>query len=586
MTTSVGDGARFGPNLAAQQGKLGRIGDLSRIVDDDIKVLKTNLAQFRYLHEGDEDWQSAWARLESAWETVRSGLADDEASTQLTEVLPPANGTTGAIPQSAAPAATLPMAKVGGEPLSWAWATQAARWTREYASKILTKLLDAWNRAREPDGELRQALRRFSDNLTISVNKFASASARQLARTRVWALASCRNLARVSKDAQVRLESAFGTLKRKLAEHRASTSLTEVVPPFSMVLPVDSPAEISPTTQVDLPADSLAEMTPTTQVIDQNVRRTSERGTEVLRTNPSGYLNGQEGDTAWGVQGRVESAKEAVKSKLADGKTSIVLTGVAGSVGRAVGPKIQGEAPIPISPTGPFVLKPLPWVLGALSPVISSRTMQIHHGCHHAQCIELANRLSRSHDELAGMSPLEVVRWAREHARGTELHAAASDALNHAFFFQSLTPWKKRPGGELRGALERSFGDFASFADKFASAGATHLGSGWLWLVANRRKQVRIMTTSDMDCPEARGHTCLLAIDLWEHAYYFDHQNRRREYLDAVIDRRLDWEFAEHRFRLLLERDTCASREVLPRPDIRRRVRHHKRRRKAAASRR
>ena len=68
--------------------------------------------------------------------------------------------------------------------------------------------------------------------------------------------------------------------------------------------------------------------------------------------------------------------------------------------------------------------------------------------------------------------------------------------------------------------------------------------SGWLWLVANRRKQVRIMTTSDLDCPEARGHTCLLAIDLWEHAYYFDHQNRRREYLDAVIDRAdSDWEF-------------------------------------------
>jgi Fe-Mn family superoxide dismutase len=567
MAASVGNGAPFEPNLAAQQAKLRKIGDLSRIVDDDIKVLKTNLAQFRYLHEGDEDWQSAWARLESAWETVRSGLADDEASTQLTEIPPPANGTAGAIPQSAEPAGILPVAKVGRESLAWAWATQAARRTREYAAKVLTRALDAWNRARHPDGQLRQALRRFSGNVAMSVNKFASASARQLARAR---RASYRSYARASKDARVRLESAFGTMRRKLAERRTSISQTEVVPPFSMVPPVQSPAV----------------MTPTTLVINQDVLRAPERDTEMLKTNPPGYRNGREGDTAWGVQGRVESAKEAVKSKLADGKTSILLTGVAGTAGRAVGATIQVEAPTPISLTDPFILKPLPWVLGALSPVISSRTMQIHHGCHHAQCIELANRLSRGHDELAGMSPLEVVRWAREHARGTELHAAASDAWNHAFFFQSLTPWKKRPGGDLRRALEHSFGDFASFADKFASAGATHLGSGWLWLVANRRKQVRIMTTSDLDCPEARGHTCLLAIDLWEHAYYFDHQNRRREYLDAVIDRRLDWEFAEHRFRLLLERGTCASREVLPRPDNRRRARHHKRRRKAAASRR
>ncbi len=291
-------------------------------------------------------------------------------------------------------------------------------------------------------------------------------------------------------------------------------------------------------------------------------------------------------DVEWGAdaQARLERAKETVKSKLADGKTSISLTEATGSARRAAGAMTQVEEPVAAMLTGPFVLKPLPWVSGALSPVISSRTMQIHHGCHHSQCIELANRLSRDHKEAAGKSPLEIVRWARKHARDTELLAAASDAWNHAFFFQCLTPTKKRPSGDLRAALERSFGDFASFADKFALAGATHVGSGWLWLVANRRKQVRIMTTSDTDCPEARGHTCLLAIDLWEHAYYFDHQGRRREYLDAVIDRRLDWEFAELRFRLLLERDACAPCEALPRSDNRKRTRHHKRRRRSAVS--
>jgi Fe-Mn family superoxide dismutase len=130
------------------------------------------------------------------------------------------------------------------------------------------------------------------------------------------------------------------------------------------------------------------------------------------------------------------------------------------------------------------------------------------------------------------------------------------------------------------------FGDFSNFADKFALAGATHVGSGWLWLTANSRKQVRILTTSDADCPEARGHTCLLAIDLWEHAYYLDHQNRRREYLDALIDRRLDWEFAEQRFRLVLQRETQARRKTSFRAGDRKRSRHPKQQRKAATSRR
>jgi Fe-Mn family superoxide dismutase len=130
------------------------------------------------------------------------------------------------------------------------------------------------------------------------------------------------------------------------------------------------------------------------------------------------------------------------------------------------------------------------------------------------------------------------------------------------------------------------FGDFSNFADKFALAGATHVGSGWVWLIANSRKQVRILTTSGADCPEARGHTCLLAIDLWEHAYYLDHQNRRREYLDGLIDRRLDWEFAEQRFHLVLQRETQARRKTSSRTGDRKRGSHPKQQPKAVTSRR
>ena len=452
-----------------------------------------------------------------------------------------------------------------------------------------------WSREPARRAELRAAaLKAWS-----FVGSAASAGAKHVSDGWLWLEARTRKQAKTLESAWARREDKWKAMRSELAEHKSSAAPTEIDTlaghASSLILQRDAPATGSPPTQsVDRPPRDLAtfahkfELTGATHLGSGWVWRGANGHEQARMLHLAQRDLDQARDAEWEAiaRARLERAKETVKSKLADGKTSLSMTEVTGSARRGQGVMTSVEEPTAVTLTGPFVLKPLPWVLGALSPVISSRTMQIHHGCHHSQCIELANRLSRDHKELAGKSPLEIVRWARAHARGTELLAAASDAWNHAFFFQCLTPAKKRPGGELRAALERSFGDYANFADKFALAGATHLGSGWLWLVANRRKQVRILTTSDTDCPQARGHTCLLAIDLWEHAYYFDHQGRRREYLDAVIDRRLDWEFAEHRFRLLLERDSCAPREALPRSDNPKRTRYHKRRRKPAVSRR
>ena len=297
-----------------------------------------------------------------------------------------------------------------------------------------------------------------------------------------------------------------------------------------------------------------------------------------LRTSALPAQNHSEGvcSSAWeeGAQLRLESAIETARSKLAlvEGALRPIL---------AAGTRAQPDNLTTNSQDTPFVLQPMPWVLGALSPVISARTMMLH-GSYHAQCVESANRLARDHEGLEGKNSLEILRWACEHARGTELHSTASDAWNHSFYWQCLTPGKKRPNGELGKALDRMFGDFSNFADKFALAGATHVGSGWLWLTANRRKQVRIVTTSGADCPEAHGHTCLLGIDLWEHAYYLDHRNRRREYLDALIDRRLDWDFAERRFCLFLQRESEARRKTSFRTVDRKRSRYLKRRKPAA----
>jgi Fe-Mn family superoxide dismutase len=209
--------------------------------------------------------------------------------------------------------------------------------------------------------------------------------------------------------------------------------------------------------------------------------------------------------------------------------------------------------------------------------------MLMHHGAHYMQCVEAANRLVGGYKELAGKNALEIVRWANLHARGTELARSTAEVWNHWLFWQSLTPSSKRPNGELGKALIRTFGDYSTFAEQFASAGTAHVGSGWLWLLASRGKQVRILTTSGTQCPEARGRTVLLAIDLWEHAYYLDHQNRRREYLDALIARRLDWDFAENRYRLFVEA-RAPRRVARQRPDRNRR-KHRKPARQAAARR-
>lgn len=203
--------------------------------------------------------------------------------------------------------------------------------------------------------------------------------------------------------------------------------------------------------------------------------------------------------------------------------------------------------------TGAFALEPLPWPAGALAPIISARTVQVHHW-HYAKCVRSANKLAHEHRELADKSPLDIVRWAREHARDSKLFAASSEAWNHELLWHSLTPSRLRPDRELARAMAAAFGSYSEFADAFALAGAAHVGSGWLWLVANRRKQVRIVTTANTDSPEYRGSTCLLAVDLWEHAYYFDHQTSRLKYLRGVIDSRLDWTFATARYEVAMAR--------------------------------
>src|SRR5688572_236244 len=468
-----------------------RIGGLSRIVDRDIEILKMNVQ----VHDGrDGARSSAWERLESAWNAVRSDLADDSASCTLTSDVSPGKGAAVAAAEVDAPTEVVPTVPVALRVLNWVTGVmgptissrtgQALRWSRDPARRA----------------ELRAAV--------LKVWKFVSTAA--LAGAKHVSTGWCGLQGVVTRQAESP-ESPWSRLEGKWQTPEAARSQSAEIEVLAGAIEVVSrsayatgllPLNVTPAP--DFPNAASDQVTLAQKFEPVDVTHRGNGSTNLVLGD-----SGEAYSTSWhgSAQVRLEDATETVTSKQAmiEGASGPILT---------TSTLAQLDGPTTSSPDFPFELKPLPWVLGALSPVISSRTM-MHHGAYYAQCIESANRLSRNHKKLAGKNPLEIVRWAREHASGTELLSTASEAWNHSFYWQCLTSVKKRPSGELRKALDRKFGDFSNFAEKFALAGAAHVGSGWLWLTANSRKQVRILTTSDADCPEARGYNCLLAIDLW-----------------------------------------------------------------------
>ena len=187
----------------------------------------------------------------------------------------------------------------------------------------------------------------------------------------------------------------------------------------------------------------------------------------------------------------------------------------------------------------PFVLPPLPYDYHALEPVISAATLKLHHGAHHRGYVDKLNAAIRG-SELDCLALEEIVK------RGTRaIFNNASQAWNHAFFWRSLRPKARAaaPRGALAARLEAEFGGYSRFADAFKTAALGVFGSGWAWLVEHAGA-LKIVTTANADTPIVHGQTPLLVIDVWEHAYYLDHQNRRADYVAGVVDGLLDWEFA------------------------------------------
>ena len=187
-----------------------------------------------------------------------------------------------------------------------------------------------------------------------------------------------------------------------------------------------------------------------------------------------------------------------------------------------------------------FELIPLPFAPDALAPAISAETLGYHHGKHHKAYIDKTNAAVAGTD-LADADLETVVAKARDTDAGLFNNAAQS--WNHGFYWHSLAPDVQEPSGELAERINADFGSVSELKTQLADRGAGHFSNGWIWL-AERDGTLAVVDTHDADTLIDREALPLLLIDVWEHAYYLDHQNVRPNYLKEVIETRLNWSFA------------------------------------------
>jgi superoxide dismutase, Fe-Mn family len=187
-----------------------------------------------------------------------------------------------------------------------------------------------------------------------------------------------------------------------------------------------------------------------------------------------------------------------------------------------------------------FTLPELPYDKSALEPHISAETLDFHYGKHHQTYVDKLNGLVEKDDKLAGKSLEEIIRQSD----GGVFNNAAQ-VWNHTFYWHCLSPeGGGEPGGKLAERINRDFGSFSAFKDKFTETAINTFGSGWAWLVENPDGKLEIVSTPNAKTPLTGDATPLLTCDVWEHAYYIDYRNARPKYLDAFWNL-VNWAFAE-----------------------------------------
>ncbi len=187
-------------------------------------------------------------------------------------------------------------------------------------------------------------------------------------------------------------------------------------------------------------------------------------------------------------------------------------------------------------------LPELPYSLDALEPHISRNTLEFHYGKHHAAYVTNLNNLVAGTD-LEAKSLDDTILAVAGDASKAGIFNNAAQVWNHTFYWQGMKPnGGGQPTGALAARIDADFGSFDAFKEQFKAAGATQFGSGWAWLVLDGGT-LKVTKTANADLPLAHGQKALLTMDVWEHAYYLDYQNRRPDYMTTYLDKLVNWDF-------------------------------------------
>lgn len=234
--------------------------------------------------------------------------------------------------------------------------------------------------------------------------------------------------------------------------------------------------------------------------------------------------------------------EESRKSGRRDVFRGFVAIAGAAAVGGVAAPRVARAQ-------APFALPPLPYPDNALAPVISANTIGFHYGKHHKGYLDAMNAaLAGPAKDLAGLSLLDLMKATAGKPERAALFNAAAQTWNHTFYWNSLKPGaggKPPAGSRIAARIDTDFGGYDKFRETMKVMAVGQFASGWGWLVIENGKLACVRTPNAETPATVAGRTPLLTIDVWEHAYYLDYQNRRADYVDALLDRLINWEFAE-----------------------------------------
>ena len=181
----------------------------------------------------------------------------------------------------------------------------------------------------------------------------------------------------------------------------------------------------------------------------------------------------------------------------------------------------------------------LPYEINALEPYMSAKTLEYHYGKHYKNYVDTLNKLIKG-TEYEDMTLEEIIKAVYGNPDKQAIFNNAGQALNHQMFWKMMKKGGGKPQGKMLERIEKEFGSYDNFRQQFKDAAITQFGSGWAWLVEDGDK-LKIVKGANADTPVARGQKPIIGIDVWEHAYYLDYQNRRADFVDVYLDNLANW---------------------------------------------